>query len=414
MIKFLALLLGIGALSAAHAADDLIDRIDEALTFSMARDQVRARLSGTLDLESYYFRDGPPGLIYSDEQVLFNPRLTFFLDGQLGGKVYVFVQTRIDRGFDPSDHSLEGRLDEYALRYTPWEDGHFQLQIGKFGTVVGNWIKRHLSWDNPFVGAPLAYESLTGIWDSQAAPSFWQLRSWAYLRPGQQGGEEYSEKGLRLPILWGPSYATGAAISGTLGHFEYAAEVKNASLSSRPEQWNPLNRGWENPTFSGRIGYRPSPTWNFGLSASEGSYLNASAKPSLAPQTGLSDYRQIVIGHDVSFEWRYWQIWAEIFAARFEIPLVGNADVYSYYVEAKYKFTPQFFGALRWNQQWFGHLSDDEVGSQPWGRYVSRVDLAGIYRLTENVQLKLQYSFQHSAWGGQDNESTAVQLTVRF
>lgn len=413
MIKLLVLLLGLGAVNALYA-DDIIDRLDQALTFSTADDQIRARLSGTLDLEGYYFRDGPPGLIYSDEQVLFNPRLTFFLDAQLGGQVYIFVQTRIDRGFDPSDHDLRTGLDEYALRYTPWEDGRFQFQIGKFAAVVGNWMERHLSWDNPFIGAPLPYENLTGIWDSEAAPSFHQLRSWAYLDADHQGPDEYTEKGLRLPVLWGPSYATGAAVSGRFGHFEYAAEIKNASLSSRPKQWNPLNRGWENPTFNGRIGYRPSPTWNFGLSASQGSYLNDSATLALAPTTDLDDYRQIVLGYDMSFEWRYWQIWGEFFASRFENPVIGDADVYSYYVEAKYKFTPQFFGAVRWNQQWFGHLSDEEVGSQPWGRYVSRIDLAGIYRLTENVQLKFQYSFQHSAWGGVDNNTSAVQMTVRF
>lgn len=411
MKTFFALLLGIAAFSAISRAGCLVEDIDQALTFSTANDQIRGRLSGTADLEGYYFHNSDPGLIYTSKPLLLNPRLSFFLDGQLGGDVYVFVQTRIDRGFDPSMDKLRLRLDEYALRYTPWQDGRFQVQVGKFATVVGNWVERHLSWDNPFIGAPLPYENLTGVWDEFAAPSLWQLRSWAYLDPAQRGMNEHSDKRRRLPIIWGPSYATGAAFSGKVGYFEYAAEVKNASLSSRPEQWAPTARDWDNPTFSGRLGYRPSPTWNFGFSASEGSYLNHDATRPYS----LNAYRQIVLGQDVSFAWHHLQIWAEMFQSRFENPKVGDADVYSYYIEAKYKFTPQFFGAIRWNQEWFGHLSDGgELISEPWGHDVSRIDFAGIYRLTENAQLKLQYTYQRASLGEGENHTLAVQLTLRF
>ena len=30
------------------------------------------------------------------------------------------------------------------------------------------------------------------------------------------------------PVIWGPSYATGVSVSGRLGRFDYAAELKNA------------------------------------------------------------------------------------------------------------------------------------------------------------------------------------------
>src|SRR6266567_1025556 len=80
---------------------------------------------------------------------LFNPRLTLFLDAQYGSQIYFFAQSRLDRGFDPSDRGAQVRLDEYALRITPWDDGRFALQIGKFATVIGNWVPRHLSWENP-------------------------------------------------------------------------------------------------------------------------------------------------------------------------------------------------------------------------------------------------------------------------
>ena len=48
----LAALLG-AASQAAHGQDDPFDRLDEGLTFGSASDLLRARLSGTLDLEGY-------------------------------------------------------------------------------------------------------------------------------------------------------------------------------------------------------------------------------------------------------------------------------------------------------------------------------------------------------------------------
>jgi hypothetical protein len=73
-------------------AQDALDRLDETLTVSAAHDQFRARLSGTLDLEFYAFNLPAPGLINSTSETLFNPRLTLFLDSQLGPAFYFFVQ----------------------------------------------------------------------------------------------------------------------------------------------------------------------------------------------------------------------------------------------------------------------------------------------------------------------------------
>src|SRR6185503_20830129 len=110
------------AIAQGDTLDDLFDRLDSSLTRSAFNDSLRVRLSGTLDLELYHFEQPAPGLINSTNETLFNPRLTLFLDAQYGSKIYLFVQSRLDRGFDPSSHGAEIRLDEYALRYTPWED----------------------------------------------------------------------------------------------------------------------------------------------------------------------------------------------------------------------------------------------------------------------------------------------------
>jgi predicted porin len=109
------------------------------------------------------------------------------------------------------------------------------------------------------------------------------------------------------------------------------------------------------------------------------------------------------------------QLWAEVYEARFEIPRVGDADTLAYYFEAKYKFTPQLFGALRWNQQIFGSINEVNRGSLRWGQDLGRIDAAIGYRFTSHTQLKVQYSFQHETTGPRDdNHLLAAQFTVRF
>lgn len=395
----------------ARSADEFFDLVEQRLTFASADGDLRARVSGTLDVEGYAFRPPAPWLLQTGGRTLFTPRLSTFVDAQWGPRLYAFVQARADRGFDPAQADGEVRLDEYALRVTPWLDSRLNVQVGKFATVVGSWAPRHGSWANPFITAPLPYESLTGIWDTEAVRSSTTLLQWSHIRAGQPPAVTAIEKSLRVPVLWGPSYALGAAVSGEIRRLNYAIEVKQASLSSRPEAWR--NEGWEYPTVSGRLGFRPNQGWDLGVSASAGSYLRPFAAGSVAARRSPGDYRQIVLGHDIGFARGHLQLWAEIFAARFEIPRVGNADLISWYVEGKYKFTPQFFLALRWNQQWFDTIPH-RGGRVAWGHEAWRFDVGPGYRFTSHDQLKLQYSVQRGDRPRPYDHTAAVQYTIRF
>lgn len=417
-MKTLRHLLWAGAIAAApftlHAADDFLDRVEEALTFSARDGRVRAKLSGTLELEGYRVQLPAPGVIDTADGSLLEPRLTMFLDAQFGPRVYVFAQARADHGFDPGERAAQMRLDEYALRFAPWGRGGLSLQVGRFATSVGNWATRHGSWANPFITAPLPYEHLTGIWDTEAIRSSNVLLQWSHVRPGLSAAVTAKEKSLRVPIVWGPSYADGVAVFGDVGRFRYVFEGKLGSLSSRPEAWAHGREQRHHPTLSTRLSYHPSPMWQLGVSASAGAYLREFAGRTLPSGYGRGDYRQLVLAQDIAFAWRHWQIWAEAYAARFEIPRVGDADTYAYYTEVKYKFTPQFFGALRWNQQLFATIP---LRGEPmrWGRDVWRIDLAPGYRFTPHTQLKLQYSLQHGDSGARDTTRTlASQFTLRF
>lgn len=400
--------------SLGNAAEDWFDRVEQALTFSAPSGEARFRVSGTIDVEGYDVQLPAPGVIDASRAELWNPRLSVFVDAQFGSQAYAFAQARVDRGFDPGHRPGEVRLDEYALRLATWTATPVVLQVGKFATIVGNWATRHTSWSNPFINAPLPYEYLTGIWDTKAIDTSGLLLLWSHVRPGQRQAVTDVEKTLRVPIVWGPAYSSGVSVAGEVGLFNYAAEVKLGSLSSRPEAWQ---HAWEqrhHPTAAVRFGYRPSPTWNFGVSASSGAYLREFAEETLPAGTSRGDYRQTVFAADAMFAWRHWQLWSEVYVSRFEIPLVGDADTTAYYVEGKYRISPRVSAALRWGQQFFGTIQHRRNPTR-WGFEVWQIDAAPAFRLTAHTQLKLQYTLKH---GDSDARSTtraiSGQFTLRF
>jgi hypothetical protein len=394
------------------AAGDFFEQLHDKLSIHSPDNKFNLQITGLFDLEGYYLDQPAPGLIFTNDNFLVNPRLTVFLDANFTSHLNFFVQARVDRHFDPTDQGAQVRLDEYLLRYTPLDNSSVNIQIGKFATVVGNWVPRHYSWDNPFITAPLPYEHLTGIWDSAAPDDVDKLFAWGHV--GEYDGMDYSDKYLRVPIIWGPSYASGVSIFGSLGKFDYAVEMKNRSLSSRPESWDATQVGFEDPTFSGRLGFRPNEMWNVGFSVSAGPYLLPEAAPTVPLGRSVGDYRELVLAQDISFAWHHFQLWAEFFETRFEVPNIGDADILSYYLEAKYKITPQLFAALRWNQQIYGTVRDDTEWVK-WGNDVWRMDAALGYRFTNNLQAKIQYSFNCDENPRSLGSNVfAVQLTVRF
>lgn len=405
-MKVTAAAVGLLMLGTVARGQAWLDAVDDALSLKSRNGVFRADVSGLLDLEGYYVDQRPPGLLYEDES-FFNPRLSLFLDARLGEHFYAFAQARFDRGFDPGEAGFEARADEYLLRWTPWTEGWVNVQFGKFATVVGSWVQRHYSWDNPLITAPLPYENLTPLSDDYAPDSPADLLSWRRL-PDQ--------KDSWLPIIWGPVYATGWGVFGTVGKFDYAFDLKNEGLASHPYAWELNDSLWRYPTLSGRVGFRPGPAWNQGLSFSIGPYLSTDAAAGLPPGKGVGDFNHITLDYDVSYAHHHWQFWGELFLSRFEVPNVGNADVLAYYIEAKYKITSGLFAAARWNQELYADINNGMGGQEPWGNDMYRIDVALGYRFTRHLQSKLQYSFgrRPAAVLQQGEQLVAAQVTVKF
>jgi hypothetical protein len=400
---------------AAADFDDALDRFDEQLAISFPSQKIALRASGTFDLEDYNLSQPSNDSIFTEKNTLLIPRLSLFLDAQLGKYIYLFTQTRIDRGFDPSSDPLEIRLDEYAIRISSKQKPNLAIQFGKYGTVFGSWVRRHTSWENPFVTPPLAYGRLVGIWDNVAPSSANSLLRWSHIQPPTTVQGENADKYSRLPLIWGPVYATGAAAFIENGPIEFAVDIKNVALSSAPDSWSPNQTGWKHPSVSSRLGVRPNEMWSLGFSASTGTYLQSEATPTLNAGIGRNEYREFLIGQDLSFAWHRWQIWAETIEARYLVPHATHADVLSWYIETKYKFTPLLSAALRVEQQIYGHITDNAGQSVRWDRDTWAIGVAPALRLAAHQQLKLQYSLQHKddpsrPWG----HVLVLQSTLRF
>ena len=384
-------------------AQSVLESLDDALTLSNADGEWRADVSGLLDLEAYMPEEQALGLVETDDEVFFNPRLTLLFDFQMTQRWRAHVQMRTDRGFDPG-FAVDGetRMDEYFIEWRPLDSDVLNIRAGKFATAFGAWTPRRLSWDNPFVTAPAAYSDMLPITDSMAAP----LAGFAGRRNMPENRQTW------VPILWGPSYASGVSIFGRTEHLDYALEVKNASISSRPDAWDAVENGWDSTTYTGRLGWRPAPEWNFGTSFSHGPYLLEESQLTLPAGRSYRDYDQTTFGIDAGYSHGHWQLWTELMTSRFEVPNVGGVRVLSGFIEARRKLGALTWLAARWTQSWFGDIPGT---SREWDRDGWRLDLALGHRLSRNMQAKLQYSLAERT--GQDQEGDhmlAAQVTVRF
>ena len=103
--------------AAAVASEEFFDRLAEALTTSALDGAFRARLSGTLDLEGYHLPSPAPALFETTRPDLFNPRLSLFLDAQLGTRAYGFAQARYHVGqIRELTHRTLNRIESLGIR----------------------------------------------------------------------------------------------------------------------------------------------------------------------------------------------------------------------------------------------------------------------------------------------------------
>src|SRR3954468_13270303 len=82
------------------ARADFLEKIHNAFSLNDPENRFHLQLSGVADLGAYSTDHPSPGFIFSDHDFLLNPRLTLFVDLEVGSNIYFFAQTPVDRGLD--------------------------------------------------------------------------------------------------------------------------------------------------------------------------------------------------------------------------------------------------------------------------------------------------------------------------
>jgi len=400
----LLLLLPFAALNAQTILEPLDDISDNA--FYETDDGFFAiQANGIAQISGYYFNQEPVGIIFAPpgNHTQYSPRLTLNADAFVGERLSGSLKFRWDDGIDPGYATNQVRLDE-LFADAVIVPGHLDFRIGRFATIFGNWVPRQNAWDNAFIAPPLPYDQTTSVTDNAAPPNAVAFTNRRNVNVNNK---------TWLPIIWGPVYTQGGAAFASWEDFTLAVSGTNKAISSRPGVWDDLDFG--EPAFTGRLGWRPNAEWDLGVSGSVGAYLLNSAAFSIPLGTDIDDYDQITIGADAAWAFGDWQVWAEFFFSQFDVPNVADpAQAFSYYIEGKYKVTPQFYAALRWGQQFYNEI-DTVLGSRNWDNDMLRTEAALGYKFDRHSLFKVQYSYQYQFTSFQDGENLfAAQFVIRF
>ncbi len=328
----------------------------------------------------------PADLARTDTSFL-APRLTLDVDASAGDHWFLHTTTRFDRGFDPGDQpDGDVRLDEIILRWRVCDDQRLNFQIGKFPTVFGAWPNTHGFFDDPFLLAPLPYSQIIGFSGGGGGPG---PGGPSGPEPGGPAGLPGAGKDQWSSLIWGPVYTSGACVFGATESLDYALEIKNTGLAANPDSWSDLD--YSHPAVSARFGYRPDAAWAFGLSASQGPWLDENV-----PHGDRDDLLQNTLGVDARWAHHNLIVSGEVVLTEFETPAADDLRAASWFLQARWKVSPGFWLATRFGQILTNDAADDVV----WQPDLWRAEIGTGWRLSPNLLLKAGYSYTHADGGG--------------
>lgn len=262
-------------------------------------------------------------------------------------------------------------LEQLGLRFTP--SSHFVVDVGRFPHLVGAFSSRHFSNRNPLVGEPDIY-----------------------------------------PI----EYPDGVKIGGVARWFDYRVALVDLPVV-HPDYSPYPTRTWR-PAVA--LGMTPYVGIRFGVSYSQGTYLNKTDAADTLLSRPWSSYRQRVLGTELSASIGYLELNGELTRPSYDSPANGShVDGLEYYGEGKYTLTPRLFVAARLERSDYPFVNYN--GFTGW--LGSRTDfhdeeLGAGFRLTSSTLIKTSYRRDHwhnagkEAFLGPGGHSFAVQLSQSF
>jgi len=345
-----------------------------SLTSVLTIAQERFLIEGIFDAELHDTDAHSRLLSRNDGDLSILGRLQLWSALQVSPGVQIYALAEIETDDSSGKFETEAELEQFALRYMSRSSPYFFLEAGKILSPLGAYSNRHLSTQNPLIGQPYIYVT---------------------------------------------SYPLGIQAAGSSGWLDY-----RAALVDQPDikpDFVPVD---PDSTYRPALGFgvTPFPELRFGLSYTEGPYLNRQLNSYLPSGTGWRDFDQRVIGFDFQFSRGYLEFNGQLVVSRYDVPFQSEVtDDKSYYLELKYTWTPRLYGAMRYgkyNGTLINHTGDSSWVSQSIEFRDLEIGLG--YRFSPDTLLKVAYRSDHwdkrAGWENpvENGHSLSLQLSHHF
>lgn len=339
----------------------------------------------TLQLNSNLRQDSP-----------YNPvRVKLFAQSWVTDEIGVFMEFLYDVDAAARINGAYVVINDLAGR--SW----LSTRLGLAPSLIGSFGLRSTYFNaNPLVGVPLLWHYRTNL-DGEGSSTAADLTT----NRGEHGGG--------VPFLYDGCWNIQWELFGAYGMFEYSIGITPGSVS------NPVkSRFVEGSQLLGRIGIAPLAGLRMGLSAGHGPYLSEptpDADGDLPYDGDPGSYDQSVVGLDLEFASGSWLFFSELFAGRWETPLVTDAlEAVAGYVEGRFDFLPGWYVAGRVGGMFFSDITTPAGDQGSWDNTTYRTEFALGYRVSRQVLAKADW--QRTMFDGTfpAQDQLALQLSTAF
>ena len=324
-------------------------------------------------------------------------QLRIFGQHWVNPRIGVFTEILFDSDADPRVNGAYLVVNDlFSQEWLSIRAGLAPSLIGSFG-LRSNYFNA-----NPLIGLPLIWQYRTTLDPSGLASNEDMIR-------------RRDENVAGLPLLYDACWNLQWEFMGEVGGFEYSLGVTPGSTSN-PKGATKV----DGVQVLARIGIEPAPGLRLGVSGSSGSYIGGPSRDPGILATSFpgepTDYPQRMVGFDFELSRGKARLFSEWYVSTWDAPLVAqDLTVKGGYVEGRYDFLPQWFGAVRVGAMFFGDISVSSDGSGPqsgWDDDVFRVESSLTHRLARELQL--QVGWQHNEFlTGVDEPEDLLAVQVR-
>ena len=350
-------------------------------------------------------------------------QMTMFIDSDITENIYFTGEIQSDL-LNSNPEQSDFRIRSAAVTATNIPKWRTNLQIGRFNTVFGSHPDRRLPLDNYLFDAPLAYTYRVNL-DPDGG---WVPDS---------ARQNTNDLGVRqLSLIDKDMTQTGIKAFGRLNttKLHYAFSLTN-NPPSNPRNVN-LNNG-----ISGamKLNWIADHSTDFGFSYAQGGYLNSliavtdNTDNRFIAMTGgnplplnfrnTSSYQHYLYGFHWNWRRSRYEINSEVILSSFEVPNnTRDLGSQSIYIQGKYNFTTNFFGAARYDVLDFDNQQLVDVvptgNARKWDDNVKRFEVGVGSFLNPSTLAKITYQNTDSAYQSPqftlDSNLVSGSVTVIF